>query len=84
MRVRGSSRVKTEPALLSVQVQYDVYPVGRLDYDSEGLLLLTNDPRVNQKLLDPAKGHDREYYVQVEGAATQEVCAVRYGLLALL
>jgi 23S rRNA pseudouridine2457 synthase len=46
----------------------DVYPVGRLDYDSEGLLILTNDKKLNHFLLDPANGHEREYWVQVEGA----------------
>jgi 23S rRNA pseudouridine2457 synthase len=46
----------------------DVYPVGRLDFDSEGLLILTNDRRLNHLLLDPAFGHEREYWVQVEGA----------------
>ena len=45
----------------------DVYPVGRLDYDSEGLLILTNDTALNKKLLDPVFGHEREYLVQVEG-----------------
>jgi len=44
----------------------DVYPVGRLDKDSEGLLLLSNDRRLNQRLLEPRFGHQREYYVQVE------------------
>lgn len=45
----------------------DVYPVGRLDYDSEGLLLLTNDKSLNDLLLNPKNKHEREYYVQVEG-----------------
>jgi 23S rRNA pseudouridine2457 synthase len=45
----------------------DVYPVGRLDYDSEGLLILTNDKRLNDRLLNPAYAHKREYWVQVEG-----------------
>jgi 23S rRNA pseudouridine2457 synthase len=50
----------------------DVYPIGRLDYDSEGLLLLTNDKTLNAKLLEPAKAHEREYWVQVEGSITPE------------
>jgi 23S rRNA pseudouridine2457 synthase len=45
----------------------DIYPVGRLDYDSEGLLLLTNDPLINHRLLNPSNRHEREYWVQVEG-----------------
>lgn len=46
----------------------DVYPVGRLDYDSEGLLILTNDTTLNHRLLNPMFAHTREYWVQVEGA----------------
>ncbi len=49
-------------------VPRDVYPVGRLDKDSEGLLLLTNDNAVNRDLLDPVNGHWRTYWAQVEGA----------------
>ena len=50
------------------EVPRDVYPVGRLDHDSEGLLLLTNDRQLNHRLLDPAFAHEREYWVQVDGA----------------
>ena len=49
------------------QVGKDVYPVGRLDYDSEGLLILTNDSSLNHRLLNPGFLHEREYWVQVEG-----------------
>lgn len=49
----------------------DVYPVGRLDYDSEGLLILTNDKTLNHRLLDPMFSHEREYWVQVEGEINQ-------------
>ncbi len=44
----------------------DVYPVGRLDLDSEGLLILTNDKKLTDYLLNPKQHHEKEYYVQVE------------------
>ena len=50
----------------------DVYAAGRLDHDSEGLLLLTNDGRLIKKLLDPAFGHPRSYLAQLDGSVTQE------------
>jgi 23S rRNA pseudouridine2457 synthase len=43
-----------------------VYPIGRLDADSEGLLLLSDEPELNQRLLHPRQAHAREYWVQVE------------------
>jgi 23S rRNA pseudouridine2457 synthase len=45
----------------------DVYPVGRLDMDSEGLVLLTNDKKLVDQMLNPINLHEREYLVQVEG-----------------
>ena len=45
----------------------DVYPVGRLDLDSEGLLILTNDKSLNNKLLNPKNAHKRTYWAEVEG-----------------
>jgi len=50
----------------------NVYSLGRLDYDSEGLLILTNDKLLNHHLLNPAFAHEREYWVQVEGEITDE------------
>jgi 23S rRNA pseudouridine2457 synthase len=43
-----------------------VYPIGRLDADSEGLLLLSDEPAWNARLLEPRHAHEREYWVQVE------------------
>ena len=44
----------------------NVYPIGRLDADSEGLLLLSDEPAWNARLLEPRHAHEREYWVQVE------------------
>lgn len=53
-------------------VEKDVYPVGRLDFDSEGLLILTNDKQLNHRLLNPMFTHKREYYTQVDGAISND------------
>ncbi|MEM8523547.1 MAG: pseudouridine synthase [Bacteroidota bacterium] len=50
----------------------DVYSIGRLDRDSEGLLLLTNDKSLNDRLLNPKNKHWRTYWVQVENIPTPE------------
>jgi 23S rRNA pseudouridine2457 synthase len=44
----------------------NVYPIGRLDADSEGLLLLSDEPEWNERLLHPRHAHEREYWAQVE------------------
>lgn len=44
----------------------NIYPIGRLDHDSEGLLLISDDKRLTARLLDPERGHPRTYWAQVE------------------
>lgn len=49
-----------------------VYPLGRLDADSEGLLLLTDEPELNALLLNPKHGHSRTYWAQVENIPSEQ------------
>ena len=59
-----------------------VYPVGRLDYDSEGLLLLTSDGDLAAKLTHPRHGVDREYHVRVRGVPDEhEIGRLQKGLV---
>jgi len=79
------SQFSPEPGKRTLKDLYafpkDVYPVGRLDYDSEGLLILTNDTRLNHRLLNPVFAHEREYWVQVEGTITsQGIDSLRKGV----
>lgn len=53
----------------------EVYPIGRLDADSEGLLLLSDEAGLNTRLLDPEHGHSRRYWAQVERIPTTEALA---------
>lgn len=68
------TREANHPSLadLNFKFESDIYPVGRLDTDSEGLLLLTNDTRVNNRLLSPINAHRRTYFAQVEGEIDPE------------
>ena len=52
-----------------------VYPIGRLDADSEGLLLLSDEARWNERLLHPTQGHERIYHAQVDRIPTSEALA---------
>jgi len=61
--------------------QKDVYPAGRLDHDSEGLLLLTDDGCLAHKLTDPRHKQPKTYLVQVDGQITDEaIAALRRGV----
>ena len=60
----------------------NVYPIGRLDAESEGLLLLSDEPSLNQRLLHPRHAHEREYWAQVEGIpSTQALARLQSGLV---
>ena len=52
-----------------------VYPIGRLDADSEGLLLLSDEAALNERLLHPRHAHEREYWAQVERIPTTKALA---------
>lgn len=52
-----------------------VYPIGRLDADSEGLLLLSDEAEWNARLLEPRHAHEREYWAQVERLPTPDALA---------
>lgn len=64
----SAQRQEKRPTVLDlVQVDERVYPVGRLDADSEGLILLTNDGELTQRLSHPRYGHQKTYRVLVQG-----------------
>ncbi|WP_027415091.1 pseudouridine synthase [Aneurinibacillus terranovensis] len=54
---------------------FDVFPVGRLDKDTEGLLLLTNDGKLAHELLSPKKHVPKMYFARIEGRVTEEDAA---------
>ena len=67
-----SSHKKKCLDLLNFTFPKDVYPLGRLDENSEGLLILSNDKSLNFKLLNPEFEHKRIYLVQLQGVITSE------------
>ena len=61
---------------------YKVFPVGRLDKDTEGLMLLTNDGNLAHKLISPKKDIEKKYYVEVSGELKKEhLVLVKEGLV---
>ena len=74
-QVLSQFSVEGDKKTLSVffsEISKNIYPVGRLDFDSEGMLLLTDDKTLTHQLLDPMFAHPRTYWVQVEGAINED------------
>ncbi len=63
---------KTVLDLIDTKRRKDLFPVGRLDKDTEGLLLITNDGEMAHRLLAPKKHVDKVYFAKVEGVVTEE------------
>lgn len=61
--------------LAEFRLPKEVYALGRLDADSEGLLLLSDEPGLNTRLLDPKHAHRREYWAQVERVPSSDAIA---------
>ena len=57
--------------LITGRQRKDLFPVGRLDKDTEGLLLITNDGELAHRLLSPKRHVDKTYYARIQGAVTQ-------------
>lgn len=69
-------REKTVIDLIKGQKRKDLFPVGRLDKDTEGLLLITNDGNLAHQLLSPKKHVDKVYRARIEGQVTAEDAAL--------
>ena len=68
----GTSRVRTCIDLIREETHRDLFPVGRLDKDTEGLLLITDDGQLAHELLSPKKHVDKVYYVELERPLSDE------------
>lgn len=66
------TKEKTVIDLITDKRRKDLFPVGRLDKDTEGLLLITNDGELAHRLLSPKKHVDKVYYAKVQGRVTEE------------
>lgn len=71
---RDSSRSKQKcvTELIQEKIRYDLFPVGRLDKDTEGLLIITNDGDLAHRLLSPKKHVDKTYYAELDGRLSTE------------
>lgn len=64
--ITHSPQGKREYAISDITRKSDLFPIGRLDKDSEGLIILTNDGRITERLLHPRFAHEKEYEVTVQ------------------
>ncbi len=71
-RAEAARSAQPRPTLAGFGLPAGVYPAGRLDFDSEGLLLLTDDGRLAHRLTDPRHKQPKTYLVQVEGEPGDE------------
>jgi 16S rRNA pseudouridine516 synthase len=68
--------------LIDTKMRKDLFPVGRLDKDTEGLLIITNDGVLSHNLLSPKKHVNKTYYAHIEGRVTEEdILAFKKGVL---
>ena len=67
------ARDTTAVDLIREKKRKDLFPAGRLDKDTEGLLLITNDGALAHRLLSPSRHVDKTYFVQVDGLVTEEL-----------
>lgn len=80
----SATKDNTAPTVLSLikEGRKDLFPVGRLDKDTEGLLLITNDGELSHKLLSPKKHVDKTYYAITEGIIDEnDITAFQNGLI---
>lgn len=74
-------KARTVVDLIESRKRGDLFPVGRLDRDTEGLLLITNDGALTHRLLSPKKHVDKRYYARIAGKITeQDVTSFAEGL----
>ncbi len=71
-RDKRSSKAVCVTDLIREKIRSDLFPVGRLDKDTEGLLIITNDGDMAHRLLSPKRHVDKTYYVELDGAVTNE------------
>lgn len=69
-------RDKTVIELINEKKRRDLFPVGRLDKDTEGLLLITNDGKLANRLLAPGKHVKKTYYAEIDGHVTEDTVRI--------